>query len=167
MPSPKLIVRRLVVTGDYSLDQTFLPGMNVIHATRSGNDPRSTNSCGKTTLVELIQHGLGKTHNSKAKYFFAPNLDKLQTLWLEFETINGIFTIERPLQIINGAAHLHEGIYVQGIEKMPSETIKIDDMSSLMLNLVGIPNVSVNTSQGKSTPLSFRLHVSFYYASRG
>ena len=119
------------------------------------HDP--TNSCGKTTLVELIQHGLGKTHNSKAKYFFAPILDKLQTLWLEFETINGIFTIERPLQIINGAAPLHEGIYVQGIEKMPSETIKIDDMSSLMLDLVGIPNVSVDTSQGESTPLSFRL----------
>lgn len=157
MSSPKLIIRRLVVTGIYSLDQTFLPGINVIHATKSGDDPRSTNSCGKTTLVELIQHGFGKRHESRAKYFFEPIRDKLQTLWLEFETNNGVFTIERPLQTMNGAAKLHEGIYTDGIEEMPSETISIEDMSKLMLDLVGIPNVSVNNSLGESTPLSFRL----------
>lgn len=157
MPSPKLIVRRVVVTGEYSLDQPFCSGINVLYAKKMGNDPRSTNSCGKTSLVELIQHGFGKTHESKAKYFFAPIIEKLQTLYLEFETDNGVFTIERSLQTIMGSARFHEGIYVPGIEKAPAELVKIEDMSALMLDLVGIPKVSVATLQGEITPLSFRL----------
>ncbi len=157
MSSPKLITRRVVVTGDYSLDQPFLPGINVIYAKKMGNDPRSTNSCGKTSLVELIQHGFGKTQGSKTKYFFAPIMDKLGTLFLEFETDNGIFTVERSLQTIMGAVRLHEGVYVPGIERSPAESVSVDDMSDLMLDLVGIPKVSIATSQGETTPLSFRL----------
>jgi hypothetical protein len=157
MSSPKLIIRRVVVDGDLSYDQRFYPGLNVIQAVRTGDDPRSTNGCGKTSLVELIQHGFGKRQESKAKFFFSPIMDQLRTLWLEIETDSGVYTIERSLQIITGAARYHEGPYVPGMDKTPAEKISVEDMSSLLLGLVGIPQVSVKTQQGEPTPLSFPL----------
>ena len=86
MPSPKLQIRRIVVSGELSMDQQFYPGLNIVHAVQTGDDIRSTNGCGKTSLVELIQHGLGRTHTSKAKFHFAAIIKQLGTLWLEFET---------------------------------------------------------------------------------
>jgi DNA repair exonuclease SbcCD ATPase subunit len=157
MPSPKLMIRRIVVEGNLSFDQKFFPGLNIIHATQSGNDARSTNGCGKTSLVELIQHGFGRSQESKAKFHFATIIEQLDKLWLEFETDGGIYTIERSLKDIFSAARFHEGPYVAGMENTPAEVVKIDDMSQLLLNLTNIPVVSVGTKTGKPTPLSFRL----------
>lgn len=157
MSSPKLIIRRAVVEGDLSFDQRFYPGLNIIHAVQTGSDARSTNGCGKTSLVELIQHGFGKKHDSKAKFYFASIIDHLNKLWLEFETDSDVYTIERSLTDIFGAARLHEGSYVPGMENSPAEVVKIDDMSQLLLKLTNIPEVSVGTREGTPTPLSFRL----------
>ncbi len=157
MSSPKLLIRRMVVSGDLKMDQRFSPGLNIIQSVRVNDDVRSTNGCGKTSLVELIQHGFGKTHESKAKYFFAPIIGQIDTLWLEFETREGVYTIERSLTDIFASARLHEGPIVAGIENSPAESVKIDDMSKLLLRLVGIPEVAVATRAGKPTPLSFRL----------
>ncbi|MDD5367861.1 MAG: hypothetical protein PHQ40_02150 [Anaerolineaceae bacterium] len=157
MQSPKLIIRRVVVDGKLAYDQRFYPGLNVIQSVQTGNDIRSTNGCGKTSLVELIQHGFGKKHDSKAKFFFASIIDQIDTLWLEFEVDSGVFTIQRSLVDIFSAAHLYEGPYVPGMEKTPSEMISIEDMSPLLLKLTGIPEVSVKTRTGETTPLSFRL----------
>jgi hypothetical protein len=157
MPSPKLTIRRVVVDGELTYDQRFYPGLNIVQAVKSGDDPRSTNGCGKTSLVELIQHGLGKRQESKAKFHFAPIIEQLKTLWVEIETNSGIYTIERSLQAITAAARFREGSYVPDIEKLPAETVSIEDMSPLLLGLVGIPQVSVNTQQGEPAPLSFPL----------
>ncbi len=54
MTSPTLIIRRIVVDGDLTYDKTFYPGVNVVKAIKTNEDPRSTNGCGKTALVELI-----------------------------------------------------------------------------------------------------------------
>lgn len=157
MTSPTLIIRRIVVDGDLTYDKTFYPGVNVVKAIKTNDDPRSTNGCGKTALVELIQHGLGRQHDSKANFHFAGILELLKTLFLEIETSSGIYTIERSLQNIGAALRLHEGPYTLGIEKSPAELVKIEDASALMLELVGIPRVSVNTKQGEPYPLSFSL----------
>lgn len=157
MISPTLIIRRIVVDGDLTYDKTFYPGVNVVRAIKTNEDPRSTNGCGKTALVELIQHGLGRQQDSKAKFHFIGILDLLKTLFLEIETSSGIYTIERSLQNINAALRLHEGPYAAGIEKSPAELVKIEDASALMLDLVGIPRVSVNTKLGEPYPLSFPL----------
>ena len=157
MPSPKLTIRRIVVQGELSLDQKFYAGLNIIHAVQTGTDARSTNGCGKTSLVELIQHGFGRAHDSKAKFHFASILDRLNKLWLEFETNDGIYTIERSLKDIFSNARFHEGPYVAGMENAPAEVVNIDDMSQLLLRLINIPQVSVGTRTGKPTPLSFRL----------
>lgn len=157
MSSPKLFIRRVVVTGVYSYDQPFFPGLNIIHAIQTGDDPRSTNRCGKTSFVELVQHGLGKPQASKEKFHFAPILDKLKTLWLEIETSGGIYTLERSLQNVFSAIRLHQGPFVYGMDSEPAEVIRLDDASHALLALVGIPEVSVNTRQGDSTPLSFPL----------
>jgi hypothetical protein len=157
MPSPKLIIRRIVVDGNLSLDQTFYPGLNIIHAVQTGEDPKSTNGCGKTSLVELIQHGFGRKHESKAKFHFATIINQLDKLWLEFETDSGIYTIERSLKDIFSAARFHEGSYVAGMENSPAELVKIEDMSQLLLKLTDIPEVSVAQKSGERTPLSFRL----------
>ena len=157
MASPKLMIRRIVVEGDLSFDQRFYPGLNIIHAVQVGDDVRSTNGCGKTSLVELIQHAFGKDHESKAKYHFATIAEQLKMLWLEFETDSGVYTIQRSLTDIFSAVRLHEGTYVPGMQGTPVEVIRIDDMSQLLLKLTGIPEVYVSTRKGVPTPLSFRL----------
>ena len=157
MQSPKLMIRRIVVEGDLSFDQRFYPGLNIIHAVQTGNDVRSTNGCGKTSVVELIQHGFGKKHDSKAKFFFASIVEQLNALWLEFETDSGVHTIRRSLVDIFSAARLYEGPYVPGMESTPTEVVSIEDMSQLLLRLTGIPEVSVKTRTGEPAPLSFRL----------
>lgn len=157
MLSPRLMIRRIVVEGDLSFDQRFYPGLNIIHAVQTGNDMRSTNGCGKTSLVELIQHGFGKKHDSKAKFFFASITEHLNALWLEFETDSGVYTIWRSLADIFRAMRLYEGSYVPSMESTPAEVVSIEDMSQLLLKLTGIPEVSVKTRTGEPTPLSFRL----------
>jgi uncharacterized protein YydD (DUF2326 family) len=155
MASPSLIIRRLVVDGDLTTDLRFERGLNIIRAVETGGDPRSTNKCGKTSLVELIQHGLGRRQKSKSKFHFAPIIDRINKLWLEIETNQQILTIERSLQEINARARIREGTYVSGIENTPFELVNIEDMSSLLMKSLDIPEVSVKTAEGDLSPLTF------------
>lgn len=155
MTSPLLVVRRVVVDGELSCDLQFERGLNIVRAIQTGDDPKSTNKCGKTSLVELIQHGLGRRQKSKAKFHFAPILDQLSTLWLEIEVNDDVLTIERSLQEITGRVRVREGPYVPGIENAPAELVGVDDLSLLLLKALGIPDVSVKTVQGELVPLSF------------
>src|SRR6266568_523822 len=157
MVSPSLLIRRVVVEGELSCDLPFDHGLNIVQAVPKDGDPKSTNSTGKTALVELIQHGLGKNQDSKAKWHFKPIIDQVKTLWLEIEANGEILTIERSLQQINAAASVRQGPYIPGIEKLPYELVPIDQMSPLILNVLGIPNVSVRKLSGELDPLSFPL----------
>ncbi len=155
MASPSLVIRRVVVDGDLSCDLQFDRGLNIVQAVQTDGDPRSTNKCGKTSLVELIQHGLGRRQTSKAKFHFAPIIDRLRMLWLEIESNGTVLTIERSLQEITARARVREGPYVPGTEAAPAELISIEDMSPLLLKALGIPEVSVKTAEGELFPLSF------------
>jgi hypothetical protein len=157
MSSPLLLIRRVVVKGDLSCDLRLDRGLNIVQAVPSNGDPKSTNRSGKTALIELIQHGLGKTHDSIAKWHFGSIINKLQTLWLEIEVNGEIFTIERSLRAINAAAAIRNGPYTSGVEKLPAELVSIEGMSSFLLHLLQIPEVSVKLAKGGLTPLSFRL----------
>lgn len=155
MVSPLLVIRRIVVAGELSCDLQFDRGLNIVQAVQTDDDPKSTNKVGKTSLVELIQHGLGRRQKSKAKYHFAPIIDRLDTLWLEVNANDEIFTIERSLRQINARARVHEGPYVPGIEDAPAELVDIEEMSSLFLRALAIPEVSAKTAKGDLFPLSF------------
>lgn len=155
MASPSLIINRLVVEGELCLDQEFKRGINVIQAYALNEDRRTTHKCGKTALVELIQHGLGKTHGAVAKFHFAPIIDKIKTLWLEIEANGKIYTIERSLQRLSAAIHIRESEYFKGIERTQSEKIPLDEMSNVMLDILNIPKVQVKTREGELKPLSF------------
>ncbi len=155
MASPSLVIRRVVVEGQLSCDLQFERGLNIVRAVQTGGDPRSTNKCGKTSLVELIQHGLGRRQESKAKFHFAPIMDQLEKLWLEVEANGQVFTIERSLQEITARARVREGPYVPGLRNTPAEIVSIEDMSQLFLKSLDIPMVSVKTAQGDLFPLSF------------
>lgn len=157
MTSPALLIRRVVVEGELSCNLKFDYGLNIIQAIPSDGDQQSTNGSGKTSLIELIQHGLGKRQGSKADWHFRPIYDQVQTLWLEIEANEKVVTIERSLQEINAAARIREGIYVPEIQNTPSELVSIEKMSPILLNLLGIPQVSVKMDDGKLTPLSFPL----------
>jgi len=80
MVSPSLVVRRIVVTGEYSLDQRFTTGLNVIRGVQSGRDVRSINKAGKTALVELIRFGLGRRVRVRDDFHLASIMDRLDTL---------------------------------------------------------------------------------------
>ncbi|MFX1476145.1 MAG: hypothetical protein ACFFCO_11800, partial [Promethearchaeota archaeon] len=155
MTSPSLVIRRVVVEGEISCDLQFERGLNIVWAIQTGGDPRSTNKCGKTSLVELIQHGLGRRQESKAKFHFAPVMDQLETLWLEIEANAEVLTIERSLQEITARARVREGPYVPGIGDTPAEVVEIEEMSALLLKALSIPVVSVKTAKGELVPLSF------------
>lgn len=157
MTSPLLVIRRVVVEGDLYCDLRFERGLNIVRAIQTGDDPKSTNRCGKTSLVELIQHGLGRHQKSKATFHFAPILDQLRTLWLEIEVNDDILTIERSLQEINARVRVREGPYVPGMENAPAELVSVDDLSPLLLRALGIPDVSVKTAEGELVALSFPL----------
>lgn len=154
MTSPLLVIRRLIVEGELSCDIQFSRGLNVISAV---GDPKSTNKVGKTSLVELIQHGLGRRQKSKAKFYFEPLMDRLKTLWLEIEANGKVYTIERSMQVITGAVRVREGSYFTGIETTLSELISVDDMSTFFLQALNIPIVSVKRADGTPEPLSFPL----------
>jgi hypothetical protein len=126
-----------------------------VYAEKSHKDPRSTNRCGKTSLIELIQYGLGRRSDDRKKFYFAPILNKLQTLWLEVEINGASLTIERSLSELSAKLGVREGPYVPGIEKSPSEMVSVEDMSDLMLASLGIPKVAVKTAKGDPSPLTF------------
>lgn len=155
MSSPSLYIRRVIVEGDLSCDLRFDSGLNIIQAVQTGNDPRTTNKCGKTALVELIQHGLGKRQKSKEKFHFAPIADQIETLWLEVETNGQVFTIERSLRELNSRALVREGTYTLEMKNAPAEAISIESLSSFFLTALDIPEVSVKTAEGSLYPLSF------------
>lgn len=154
MASPLLLIRRIVVKGELSCDIEFSRGLNVISAV---GDPKSTNKVGKTSLVELIQHGLGRRQKSRAKFYFEPLMDRLESLWLEIELNGKVYTIERSMQIITGAMRVREGAYFAGIETVPSELISVEDMSTFFLQMLNIPVVSVKKADGDLDALSFPL----------
>lgn len=155
MVSPSFCIRRLIVDGDLSCDLRFDSGLNIIQAVQTGNDPKTTNKCGKTALVELIQHGLGKRQKSKSKFHFAPISDQITTLWLEIEANEEVFTIERSLRELSSSVLIREGIYTSETRSVPGEVVSIDRLSSLFLNALDIPEVSVKTAEGGLSPLSF------------
>ncbi|GAB4237310.1 MAG: hypothetical protein Kow00121_64410 [Elainellaceae cyanobacterium] len=155
MSSPSLYIRRVIVEGNLSCDLKFDLGLNIVQAIQTGDDPKTTNKCGKTALVELIQHGLGKRQKSKEKFHFAPISDQIETLWLEVETNGQVFTVERSLEELNSRVLVREGAYTSDIRNAPAEAISIEGLSSFFLAALDIPEVSVKTAEGSLYPLSF------------
>ncbi len=155
MALPSLVIRRVVVEGELSCDLRFERGLNIVRAIQTNDDPKSTNKCGKTSLVELIQHGLGRQQSSKAKFHFAPIIDQVKTLWLEIEANSEVLTIERSMQGIMARLRIREGPYVPGIENTPAELVSVEDMSPLLLKTLSIPIFSVKTAEGDLVPLTF------------
>lgn len=155
MSSPLLIIRRVVVSGELSCDYKFDRGLHIMQGVSEGSDQRSSQKCGKTGLVELIQHGLGRAQKSQQKFHFKPVIDQIKTLWLEIEANGNTFTIQRSLQELFAQVTLREGPYVQGIESLPGELIPLDELSGSLLRLLDIPEVNVKTEKGDLIPLSF------------
>jgi hypothetical protein len=157
MKSPSLIIRRLVVTGAIGCDLVFNRGLNVIRSIKTGHDPKATNKCGKTSLVELIQHGLGRHAKSRREWYFAPIADEIEKLFLEIEANGRVVTIERSLRQLTAQAKLHDGVFAPGIEGDAGTLASIDDMSDVMLRLLGLPKVAVKQHDGTIAPLTFPL----------
>ncbi len=100
---------------------------------------------------------LGKRQKSKAKFHFASLMEQLETLWLEVELNDKIFTIERSMQVITGAMKVREGMYFSGTDAALSELISVEDISLFFLQALNIPIVSVKKADGDPDPLSFPL----------
>jgi hypothetical protein len=155
MSSPSLVVRRLLVRGELGCDLTFNYGLNVIKSIPDAADPKSTNKSGKTSLVELIQHGFGRRQHSKAKWYFAPIATQLDTLWMEIEVNGRILTIQRSLRELSSNLRVHDGPYGPGMDSDPGEPVTVEGTSDFMLNLLGIPKVAVRQHDGTTFNLTF------------
>lgn len=156
MPSPSLMIRRVVVTGALEYDQTFLPGLNVVAAVPVGGDQRLTNKSGKTALVELIGHALGRDQNPKT-YHFDPISHELDSVFLEVEANGELITIQRSLVHLSAKLTIRSTPYFHGIERTPGEPIPRENLSEVILAALGIPRVRVKEAKGDLTPLSFPL----------
>ncbi len=157
MSSPSFFINRLVVSGDLHCDISFKRGINILQAVDLQGNQKGTNKSGKTALIELIQHGLGKEHKNKSKYHFAPIIDQVKTLWIEVEANGTIFTIERSLTEIYAQAKLYNSAYLPEIQELNSELIPIDRMSSVLLNAIEVPQVSIKLKDGSLSALTFPL----------
>ena len=155
MPSPSLQIRRLVVDGELGLDLRFHKGLNVVSAVPASGDPRFGNKAGKTALVELIQYGLGRRHQSRERFHFAPILDEMRRLYLEIEANGRIVTIERSLRELTARATVREGALSADLLGTRGQMIDIPELSGVLLELLGIPEESVKMADGSLDPLSF------------
>ncbi len=155
MASPNLVIRRLVVEGEIGCDLTFNYGLNVVKSVAKAADPKSTNKCGKTSLVELIQHGFGRRQPSKLKWYFAPIASQIDILWMELEARDRVMTIQRSLRELSANIRVHDGPYAPGMEADPGDVVTVEGMSDFMLDALGIPKASVKQADGTPFPLSF------------
>jgi flagellar biosynthesis chaperone FliJ len=158
MASPTLLIRRLKVEGELCCDLSFEQGVNVIQGQRHAADPRTSNACGKTTLVELIRCGLGRRYSGYADF---PELtrirEKVDRLWLEVEVNGSILLIERSLRNLTGLMSIRWEPYQPNIEKSNADRVTPAELSPIMLDRLGIPEVSVTTKDGSMETLTFQL----------
>lgn len=155
--SPSLIIRRIVVTGDLQYDQSFNDGLSVIAAEPRDGDETHTNKSGKTALVELIGHALGRQHQNAKTYHFAPIIDELGSVYLEVEANGETLTIERSLRHLSAKLIVRNSPFFNGIENTPGEAVDREALSPLLLQALRIPSVKVKEVRGDLTPLSFPL----------
>jgi hypothetical protein len=157
MSSPSFFINRLVVSGDLHCDIKFNHGLNILQAVNSQGNLKGTNKSGKTALVELIQHGLGKEQKSKEKYHFSPIINKIKTLWLEVDANGKVFTIERSLTEIFAQEKIYNNAYIPEIQELPYELVSPGQISSVLLDSFEIPQVSVRLKDGTPFSLTFPL----------
>lgn len=158
MSSPSLILKRLRVDGALGCDLTFHRGVNVVVGEQNPQDPRGSNACGKTTLVELIQAGLGRRYQSYADFKeLAAIQGRVQTLWLEIRANEHTVLIERSLENITGLLRVRWEPYRDGIATAPSDPVAPEELSRLLLDLLEIPEVAVKRGDGSLETLTFQL----------
>ena len=150
-----LFIRRIVVTGELGLNQSFDRGLNVIESRAPQSGARDSNRAGKTALVELIRFGLGRRIKSAKKFHFAAIQDQLDRLYLEVELGDDVYVVERPLQQVHAAARVRRGAYSEEMVRSEGSAVPIDELSAWYLSRLGIPEVSMKSSKGKLMPLSF------------
>ena len=158
MMSPSLVLNRLVVEGELGCDLSFYGGVNVIAARQDTTDPRFSNTCGKTALVELIKCGWGKQYKG---YSHFPELEQLRSrvdrLWLEVSTNGEPVLIERSFQNLTGLMKLRWCRYDERLAYDKAQEVSPAELSPIMLDRLGIPDVSVKQADGSMAKLSFPL----------
>ena len=154
--SPHLKIRRIVVTGELTLDLSLHSGLNVVYAPPT-QDPKASNRAGKTALVELIRYGLGRREDDARGYHFEPIRRQLDTLFLEFEANDRVLTTRRSLARPTAHMAVHPGPYTPDLAEAEGEVIPIPDVSGILLSQLGIPSVDIKTARGELEPLSFPL----------
>jgi hypothetical protein len=157
MSSPILMISRLAVEGDLGCNLQFDHGLNVVYAEPIDGDLTRTNRSGKTALIELIQYGLGRRHDSRSKFHFSPIADKLKNLWTEVVANDQTITLSRPLQQLGSSALVYTGPFNTQIQESRREVVGIEDLSRFYLKLLNIPEVSVKRSSGELDYLTFPL----------
>jgi hypothetical protein len=155
--SPILSVNRVVVEGDLGCNLRFEDGLNVVYSEPLDGDLTRTNRTGKTAMVELIQYGFGRRHESRSRFHFAPIMNKLKNLWMEVSANSETITVLRSLQQLSSAASIYVGRLLSQTTERDHELVSVEDLSRLYLKLLGIPEVSVRRSSGEMENLTFPL----------
>ncbi len=131
--------------------------MNVIVGESDPLDPRHSNACGKTTLVELIQCGLGRHYQSRAKFTeLAAIASSVNTLWLEVELNGKTLLIERSLTNIHSLMKLRWEPFREGIGTETFDPVSPDELSQVLLDALEIPEVAVKQADGSTATLTFQ-----------
>jgi len=155
MSSPTIIIKRLKVEGFLGCDIQFSPGLNVVKAVPKDADPRSSNSCGKSTLVELIRYGLGRRYDSRDEFHEIVQLrGKVRKLWLEAQLSGKNIVTERSLESVTGLMSVRWST-LDNAKNITPLRMTPPDFSEVALDALSIPSVSVARSDGTSENLSF------------
>jgi hypothetical protein len=162
--SPLLKIRRVVVTGELGCDIKLDNGINIIKGESFQGDISASNNCGKTLFTDLIKYGLG----DRDKFTSGDIAEKIQTLALEVELNNKIFTIIRDLKSYSARLSIYEASYEKDIElREPSfQTDPKTTYSDFLLDQLNIPKVRVPISNKPGAtirPITFQDFMRVFY----
>jgi hypothetical protein len=146
--SPRLMIVRVRVTrrngAGLALDLVTQSGLNVIVG---------DNSTGRTTLLKLLEFGLG-AHVQSVSQFFIPEIEDCERVVIEAE-LNGVsYTFERKFRN-QTQIKLYQGSIDQVLHENYTHLSVGEELSSFLLNRLMIPRVSLVDEYGRERAISF------------
>ncbi|CAG1015812.1 hypothetical protein ANRL4_05603 [Anaerolineae bacterium] len=146
--SPRLFIKEIRVSrrsSGLALRLDLKDGLNVI---------RGENSSGRTTLLKLLEFGLGAKIPSIPQ-FFIPEIEECDQVVLQVE-LNGVsYTISRKIHRGLGEVTVYQGEIDDPLHQQETTLLAGEEFSTFLLNRLGIPRVSFVDSYDRERAITF------------
>jgi hypothetical protein len=146
--SPRLSIKEIRVSrhgGGLALRLELKDGLNVI---------RGENSSGRTTLLKLLEFGLGAKISSVPQ-FFIPEIEQCDQVVLQVE-LNGVpYAMSRNIHRGLGEVNVYQGRIDDPLHQQETTLLAGEELSNFLLGRLGIPRVSFVDSYNHEKAITF------------